>query len=50
MSKVIHVDEIVHTLLTKNKFLSINLPKLIKREFLEEDGILDNYKSILEKE
>ncbi len=28
--KVIHMDQIVHTLLYKTKFLGINLPPLIK--------------------
>lgn len=35
-SKVLHMDEIIERLLTKRKFLKINLPPLAKRSELEK--------------
>ena len=45
-----HVDEIADKLLREEVFFDINLPRLLKRDILEEESKLQPKVSILEEE
>ena len=44
---VIHMDEFVWRLLKKNRVCGVNLPRIMRRQELEELGDLETYKSPL---
>ena len=48
--EIIHMDELIDILLNEDFIFDISLPKIVKRNILEEKGELKPYVSVLEKE